>query len=117
MKCKYVTLIPIFILILFPLSALAADDLLTPLKPNSGIMTTDSSSTLSASAAIQPGGKVTDQDGHTIPNEETPFHIGVDVTVASKYIWQGLDYSNGKPVTQPELSVTYKDLSATVWLN
>ncbi|MDD5434710.1 MAG: hypothetical protein PH343_04710 [Nitrospira sp.] len=115
MKYNYAILFSLFSIFLLPLTSSAADDLSTPLKPNSGIMTADSSGTLVSS--VQPGGKEADQKGQAIPKEDTPFHIGLDVTVASKYIWQGLDYSNGKPVTQPELSVTYKDLSATVWLN
>lgn len=117
MKYNYAILFSLFSIFLLPLTSSAADDLIAPLQPNSGIMIADSSGSDTLASSVQPGGKETDPEGHNILKEESPFHIGFDVTATSKYIWQGLDYSNGKPVIQPELAVTYKDLSATVWFN
>lgn len=39
------------------------------------------------------------------------------VSLASRYLFQGIDYSNGNPVVQPELSVGYRGLSVTSWAN
>ena len=46
-----------------------------------------------------------------------PFSFSWDITQASKYLFQGIDYSNGKPVAQPELALAYKDFSFISWLN
>jgi hypothetical protein len=40
-----------------------------------------------------------------------------DVTIASKYLFQGIDYSDGKSVIQPEAIITVKGFSAILWFN
>jgi len=40
-----------------------------------------------------------------------------DLTFASRYLFQGIDYSNGKPVFQPNLRLAYKNFSVTAWGN
>jgi len=40
-----------------------------------------------------------------------------DVTIASKYLFQGIDYSEAKPVIQPEAILTVKGFSAILWFN
>jgi hypothetical protein len=40
-----------------------------------------------------------------------------DVTFASKYLFQGFDYSDGRSVLQPEVVLGLGALSATVWAN
>jgi hypothetical protein len=47
----------------------------------------------------------------------SPFSIGWDVTLASKYLFHGVDYSNEKAVIQPEIVATYQAISAIVWTN
>lgn len=62
----------------------------------------------------QPGSK----ESKGAPSSSgSPFSFGWDVTLTSKYLFQGVDYSDGQPVIQPELFVTYKAVSATVWSN
>ena len=51
------------------------------------------------------------------PEPPSTFSIGWDVTLASKYLFQGIDYSDGKPVVQPEVILTVKDFSAIIWFN
>jgi uncharacterized protein (TIGR02001 family) len=48
---------------------------------------------------------------------EAPYSVGWDVTLASKYLFQGIDYSEGNPVAQPELVLSYKDFWFTSWFN
>ncbi len=43
--------------------------------------------------------------------------ISCDATVASRYLFQGTDLSDGKPVVQPEIVAEYGSVSATVWAN
>ena len=50
-------------------------------------------------------------------SDQLPFSIGIDATLASKYLWHGIDYSDGHPVIQPEMVLGYDSFSATVWLN
>lgn len=56
-----------------------------------------------------------------IDNENTSadnsISFGWDVTLASKYIWQGFDYSNGGSVLQPEAHLSANNFSATLWFN
>lgn len=67
-----------------------------------------------ASTQSQPGSK--EPEGlETEPS--SPFSAGWDITVVSKYLFQGIDYSDGEPVIQPEVILTYKDLSAILWMN
>jgi hypothetical protein len=47
---------------------------------------------------------------------ELPYSIAFDATVASRYIFQGFDYS-GAAVTQPDLVFGYRGWSAVMWAN
>lgn len=49
--------------------------------------------------------------------QASPVSAGWDVTLAPKYIWQGLDYSNGGSVVQPGAYVAVKDFSVALWAN
>ncbi|MBI5097028.1 MAG: hypothetical protein HZB32_05230 [Nitrospirae bacterium] len=69
----------------------------------------DISITQTASAQQQPGSK--EPEGLE-PEPPSSFSIGWDVTIASKYLFQGRDYSNNKPVDQPEVILTLKDFAA-----
>ena len=51
------------------------------------------------------------------PSANNSISYGWDATLASKYIWQGFDYSNGGMVLQPEAYLTINDFTATVWIN
>jgi hypothetical protein len=49
--------------------------------------------------------------------DDTRPSASLDVTAASKYLFQGLDYSDGKAVLQPNLAGTFAKVSAVVWSN
>lgn len=66
------------------------------------------------SAQSQPGSKEPEGREPVPPHN---FSFSWDITLASKYLFQGRDYSNGKPVVQPEFTVTFKDFSAILWSN
>lgn len=51
------------------------------------------------------------------PPGELPYSISFDASLCSKYLFQGIDYSGGNPVAQPELVFGYKNFSATGWFN
>ena len=74
----------------------------------------DISITQTASAQQQPGSK--EPEGLE-PEPPSSFSIGWDVTFASKYLFQGRDYSDGKAVVQPEVTLTFKEFSAILWSN
>jgi hypothetical protein len=40
-----------------------------------------------------------------------------DLTFASRYLFQGIDYSNGKPVFQPDVTLGYGNFSVSAWGN
>src|SRR3972149_3171537 len=67
-----------------------------------------------ASAQQQPGSK--EPEGLE-PEPPSSFSIGWDMTLASKYLFQGRDYSNDKAVIQPEVTLTFKEFSAILWSN
>lgn len=118
MKSKYVTsfLLLCNIMLISALSFAAERDIKEGVSTN--IIISENTGTLLYAA--QPGSKEQTpgkSEEPASPKEESIFHISTDVTFASKYIWQGLDYSDGKPVIQPEVSFGYKELSATVWFN
>jgi hypothetical protein len=46
-----------------------------------------------------------------------PVQVDFDATVASKYLFQGFDYSDGKGVVQPNFVVSHGSVSAVVWSN
>jgi hypothetical protein len=50
-------------------------------------------------------------------NEGGPFQLEWEATYASWYSFQGIDYSNRRPVFQPGLKGTMKSLSIGVWGN
>ena len=45
------------------------------------------------------------------------FSASFDATAASKYLFQGIDYSEGMGVVQPELVATLGSFSAVAWAN
>jgi len=49
--------------------------------------------------------------------EGRPVQFGWETTYASWYSFQGYDYSNRRPVLQPELSASVKNASISVWGN
>lgn len=46
-----------------------------------------------------------------------PVSLDWTVTLTSKYLFQGIDYSDGKSVLQPDLTLGYRGLSTTLWVN
>lgn len=55
----------------------------------------------------------------TRPAMELPglsYSLSVDVSLCSKYLFQGIEYSGG-PVAQPEAVVGYKSFTVTSWFN
>lgn len=67
-----------------------------------------------AAAQQQPGSK---EPAGLEPEPASSFSIGWDVTLASKYLFQGRDYSDGHAVVQPEITLTLKEFSAVFWSN
>ena len=56
----------------------------------------------------------------TIAAQETPAAaplFGWSATYASRYSFQGFDYSNGRPVVQPEVSAEMRGVALLVWGN
>jgi hypothetical protein len=49
--------------------------------------------------------------------ESRAFSATFDATAASKYLFQGIDYSTGRGVVQPDLVATMGSYSATAWTN
>ena len=50
-------------------------------------------------------------------SEHGPLTVRWETAFASKYLFQGIDYSDGNPVVQPELSLEYRGFSLTSWFN
>ena len=48
---------------------------------------------------------------------ESPFAASGSFTFASRYLFQGNDYSEGKPVFNPQADVSAGPLSARLWVN
>ena len=67
-----------------------------------------------AATQPQPGSK---EPEDLEPTPPSPLSFGWDITLASKYLFQGIDYSDGKPVVQPEGIITYKGFSAILWFS
>jgi uncharacterized protein (TIGR02001 family) len=70
------------------------------------------------------------QTGPATPEEDAPggteelastgdvtFSFGWNATFASKYLFLGVDLSDGNPVVQPEASIGIENFSATLWMN
>jgi uncharacterized protein Gcw-chp len=49
--------------------------------------------------------------------QESPFAASGTVTFASRYLFQGIDYSNAKPVLNPQADLTAGPLKAKLWVN
>jgi hypothetical protein len=47
----------------------------------------------------------------------SPLSASGDLTVASRYLFQGFDYSDGQAVVQPNASVVFRHLTANIWGN
>jgi uncharacterized protein (TIGR02001 family) len=54
---------------------------------------------------------------HAAELDSNQVSLSGKVSLASRYLFQGIDYSNGNPVVQPELSVGYRGFSVTSWAN
>ena len=96
-----------FLLILFGLSSLFFTSFSVAAEPSSN---PDQMTAIQT----QPGSKEPEGLESTPPSV---IAIGWDVTLASKYLFQGVDYSDGNPVVQPEVTLTAKDFSAILWSN
>ena len=58
----------------------------------------------------------------TVPTEAaeppaSPVSASGSMSFASRYLFQGIDYSNGKPVINPEADVNMGLISARLWMN
>jgi len=62
--------------------------------------------------APAPSGAPEESDGPT-----SPVSASGDLTVASRYLFQGLDYSDGRAVLQPNASLVFSRITANVWSN
>ena len=49
--------------------------------------------------------------------QNLPVSVAYDATIASKYLFQGVDYSDGRTVVQPNLNFGFKQFSAGAWFN
>ncbi len=47
----------------------------------------------------------------------SPLSVSGDLTAASRYLFQGFDYSDGQAVLQPNASLGFRHLTANVWGN
>lgn len=55
--------------------------------------------------------------GTALAYEDPGPSFSWDVTLASRYLFQGIDFSNNNPVIQPEVGVTVRGVTFTAWLN
>jgi hypothetical protein len=51
------------------------------------------------------------------PSESAKLSLAADVTFASKYLFQGIDYSDGRSVLQPDVVTTAGPFSLVAWGN
>ena len=47
----------------------------------------------------------------------SPFAASGSMSFATRYLFQGIDYSNGKPVMNPEMDLSAGPISAKLWVN
>jgi hypothetical protein len=52
-----------------------------------------------------------------IASEDPALSLSWDVTLASRYLFQGVDLSNNNPVIQPEIALTAHRVTLTAWFN
>lgn len=65
-----------------------------------------------------PNGPTSDVGTEELQSDGTSsISLAWDATFASKYLFQGIDYSGGKPVIQPELALGVQGFSVTLWMN
>ena len=64
--------------------------------------------------AIPPQGTVLEPPA---TQQASPFAASGSFTFASRYLFQGIDYSNAKPVFNPEADLTAGPLKAKLWIN
>lgn len=62
-------------------------------------------------SALQPS------PGQELKSRQYPLEVIMDAAWFSRYIWHGLDFSNQKPVLQPEVIVSLSKISAIFWFN
>lgn len=70
----------------------------------------------SPSAAAEEGSAAPALAAPELPGEFSPS-LTWGFTVASKYLFQGVDYSEGEPVLQPEFGLSAGGFAATLWVN
>ena len=68
-------------------------------------------------AAPLPTTAYTKTSGDNPSDAKGSLSIRWDATLASKYLWHGIDYNDGHPAVQPEAVLAYDAYSATLWLN
>lgn len=51
------------------------------------------------------------------PEQKSPYSASYTLTFASRYLFQGLDYSEGKAVLEPEIDISAGPFTAKVWAN
>jgi hypothetical protein len=73
-----------------------------------------------AAQATSAAGDQPDKLAGERPAQPAALHwltVDWDASLASKYLFQGIDYSDGKPVLQPEVTVSVRSFSAILWVN
>lgn len=53
----------------------------------------------------------------TTEQPSSPFSASGSMSFATRYLFQGIDYSNGKPVLNPEADLSAGPISAKLWVN
>lgn len=72
---------------------------------------------MSIFSSIATASDIKSEPSNESSTTESAMSFGWDASLASKYIWQGFDYSNGGMVLQPEAYLTVDNFSATLWFN
>jgi len=89
--------------------------------PGAVVLATPAATPAAEPGALRPAPVVTSSQPANTSAEADPaapvFSVSWDATMATRYVFQGFDYSNSNPVVQPELILNVKDFSGTVWFN
>jgi len=64
-----------------------------------------------------PGTIATPPAGATSEQPASPFSASGSMAFATRYLFQGIDYSNSKPVLEPEVDLGAGPLKAKLWVN
>lgn len=89
--------------------------ILLGLVPGLGLVSVAASD--STSPMVQDSTAVVTPVANEADPAEGPFSASFDATAASKYLFQGIDYSDGRGVFQPDLVANYGNFSAIAWAN